>query len=420
MTIRLYETKMEFDYDSADGTAITTHTVYIESDGLYFDGKITGTGSPGIFIDSTVAPNSSGLSNGDFEFQRNQIAFGTQTLFTNPAGDGVIFSGTIGATLDSVASNPLSTGFSSGGYTQDGGPNTMTTNIDKFPFAITAFTATSVGDLAVPSHTATGASSTTHGFNMGGQASLSIPTTARIDKFPFSIDGGTGVEIGNLSQSRSSSSGHNSSTHAFTTGGTLYTNIYSNVDKFPFAQTSGTLTKVADLNNVKRYNVGYSDQVGEQGFSTGGTTLTPSPFVSLTIEKFPFAISSGIVTATGGQLSDTRGGFSGVQDTVNAFAAGGFSPVPGSSPVNRNTILKFPFAISSGTSTNVGTLASSPNGATYGHERGASSNDDGFLIADGATTLIHKFPFAISSGTTTAVGNLSHPGSTFSSIGHQV
>lgn len=403
---------MEFDYDSSDGTAKATHIVYIESDGLYFNGKITGTGSPGIFIDSTVASNSSGLTTGDFQFDSSQIAFGSNSLFAKADGSGIVFSGTIGATLDSVASNPLSTGFSSGGYVGPSNPG-LTSRIDKFPFAISGDTVTSVGDLATATHSAAPASSTTHGFNMGGQDTLQIPTTARIDKFPFSINEGTAVEIGNLSQQRSDASGHSGSTHAFATGGKFYTPIFSNVDKFPYAQTSGTLTSVANLNSAKSDNCGFSDQVGSQGFSAGGQPIVPTA-ISTVIDKFPFAISSGTVTDTGGDLSDTRGSFSAVHDTVNAFAAGGSTPVPGGPPATRTTILKFPFAISSGTSTSVGSIGS---GGSSGHHRGANSSTDGFLIGD----TIHKFPFAISSGSTVGVGSLaSEPGYHLASIGHQV
>ena len=173
MAIRLYEGRMEFDYDSSDGTVKTTHTVYIESDGLYFDGTIYGTGNPGVFIDSTVSFDSSGLVTGDFQFQSNQIAFGSNTLYAKADGSGVVFSGTIGATLDSVsAPSPAPSpaqgtvaGFTSGGFAP---PFTDGATIDKFPFAQTSGTATDIGDLNEERGYVAGQSSTTDGFASGG------------------------------------------------------------------------------------------------------------------------------------------------------------------------------------------------------------------------------------------------------------
>ena len=260
MAIRLYEGRMEFDYDSSDGTVKTTHTVYIESDGLWFDGTIYGTGAPGVFVDSTVSSDSSGLSTGDFEFQPNQIAFGSNTLYAKSDGSGVVFSGTIGATLDSVE-GPAVQGyiatFISGGI--DATP-TYHSQIDKFPFSISSGTATDVGDLLEKSTFQGGHSSKTDAFISAGW--FSTPNLKTIQKFPFSISSGNATNTGNLIDQREKSGGSQSITDAFVSGGTTgpaTLTPVSSIEKFPFSISSGTSADVGDLSLARNGVGGHQD-----------------------------------------------------------------------------------------------------------------------------------------------------------------
>jgi len=257
VAIRLYEGRMEFDYDSSDGTVKTTHTVYIESDGLWFDGTIYGTGAPGVFVDSTVSSDSSGLSTGDFEFQPNQIAFGSNTLYAKSDGSGVVFSGTIGATLDSVE-GPAVQGyiatFISGGI--DATP-TYHSQIDKFPFSISSGTATDVGDLSEVKMLFSSYSSNTDAFTSGG---FQPPRVTTIDKFPFNISSGTATDVGDLSAANNGAAGSYSNTDGFVSGGQAPgANQTNTIEKFPFSISSGTSADVGDLSLARNGVGGHQD-----------------------------------------------------------------------------------------------------------------------------------------------------------------
>lgn len=431
MAIRLYETKMEFDYDSSDGTVKTTHIVYIESDGLYFNGTITGTGAPGVIISSPVSADSSGLATGDFEFQPNQIAFGSNTLFAKADGSGVVFSGTIGATLDSIEILPETqgtvAGFSAGGLEP---PNAGVSTIDKFPFSISSGTATDVGDLSQQNEFVNGASSSTDGFTLGGgDYPFTLHPQSAIVKFPFAISGGTGTNVGDINPPGSvplpspaggigPGAGHYSTTDAFTSGGySPGPAILSIIYKFPFAISGGVASDTGgDLLHNALSMAGYSDINGSSAFTSSGREPSGSPTFLTKIQKFPFSISSGTATNVG-NINAIVATSAGNQSHTNGFSSGGYNPPNLFSPVN--VIENFPFAISSGNATDVGNLSTAASGKSPSQSTTDAFASGGFgsFGPNYEVSVIDKFPFSISSGTATNVGNLT--ASRRSSAGHQ-
>jgi len=410
VTIRLYEGRMEFDYDSSDGTVKTTHTVYVESDGLYFDGKIYGTGSPGVIISSPVSSDSSGLETGDFEFQSDQIAFGTNTLYAKADGSGVIFSGTIGATLDSTpapAAQGTVAGFASGGFQNFPTPGPVV-DIEKYPFSISSGTATDVGDLNEPRTGSTGLSSTTDGFAIAGTnpAGAAVPGyISTIDKFPFGISAGTATNVGNLTDVKSFASSQLSSANGFVSGGFTpggSSSYLSIIEKLPFSISSGTAADIGDLSSSRTSTSGQNSSV--DGYTSGGYE-PPSVAPTSTIDKFPFGISSGTAINVGDLSEAKYQTTTGQSSKTDGFTTGGVGPV---SPLT--TIEKYPFSISSGTATDVGDLG--PGADQRSAAAGSSSTTDAFTaggLAPPYATDIYKFPFSISSGTSTNVGDLSIP-----------
>lgn len=336
------------------------------------------------------------------------------------------------------AVDSLSTGFTAGGYNLAPPTNPAGSNvIQSFPFAQTSGTATDVGDLAATRYRGGAASSPTDGYFMGGGGPAGISRESAIEKFPFAISGGTATDIGDISAARSANSGHNGSTAAFTTGGISgYTTKHAQIDKVPYSHTSGTLSNVANLTaGNDKLSEGATDEQGQVGFVAGGST-SPNPAV-VTIEKFPFAISSGTSSLTGGATSPPTLEFQNsaeVNSSTHAFIAGGvrFTPSITTSPHKLNEIRKYPFSIASGVGQDVGDLThsltnhagmhSTTNGFVVGGQKGNPSP----AVTNGApgpstlanATEILKFPFAISSGTTTDIGDLS-PTATFYINGYQ-
>jgi len=296
--------------------------------------------------------------------------------------------------------------FVSGGYLN---PSIFGTQIDKFPIAISSGTSTDTGgDLSVGRYGLSGHSSSDDGFNTGGyQTGFNYSTV--MEKFPFAITSGTSTPIGNLTIASSFSSSHSSPTDGFTAGGDPSSGGIR-IEKFPFSQTSGSATDVGDLSQQRRGLDGSSST--EEGFAMSGTF--PSSTYFTTIDKFPFSISSGTATDVG-DLNVGREFVFGNSSTTSGFSAGGFSS-PGFGDASE--IDKFPFAISSGTATDVGDLSE-----TRGKGGAANSQTDGFCFgsSNGPPTNeegIDKYPFSISSGTATSVGTLGTPTYSYPA-GHQ-
>ena len=285
--------------------------------------------------------------------------------------------------LDVPFSNGFVNAFSTGG---NGPPGTAVTTIEKFPYSLTGGTATDVGDLALPRLAGANCSSTTEGFQAGGQSSTAGGGTADIQKFPFAISSGTGSDTNaNLTAFQKDQRGHQSQTDGFVSGGNQ-----TLIDKFPFAISSGTATDVGDLTYSTDNFVAWS--TFEHGFM--GIRAPEGQ-----INKFPFAIVSGTASEVG-NINPTvpHFGSSAQQSLTDAYAT--------SSPNQGTKIGKFPFAIAGGTSAEVGNLST---GAAYG--MGTSTVSDGYQVGGVNPpavniTNIQKFPFSGSNLTSVTVGSL--------------
>ena len=162
MTIRIYNDKIRFVADSDNDTDID---LLIESDGLRFTGTLT-------------------------------------TAFNVPYANAP-------PQVPQPPPNPQGTvaGFTSGGNPAPTTPENQL-KIDKFPFSISAGTATNVGSLNTQRYNHIGHSSDTDGFSAGGISTPVPGTISSIDKFPFSIDAGTATDVGDLSSVRTVLKGH--------------------------------------------------------------------------------------------------------------------------------------------------------------------------------------------------------------------
>ena len=161
---------------------------------------------------------------------------------------------------------------------------------------------------------------------------------------------------------------------------------------------TGSLTTAYSVSYTAPPQIPTPAQGENFGFTSGGYEQPPNITVD-TIDKFPFTISSGTATDVG-SLSVGRQQLAGVSGVSDGFSVAG---LPQPSPGTR--IDKWPFAISSGTATNVGDVP------VTGRDRtGHNSRTDGFTAGGRGPTFftqIDKFPFSISSGTATDVGDLS-------------
>lgn len=182
----------------------------------------------------------------------------------------------------------------------------------------------------------------------------------------------------------------------------------SNIEKFPYSISSGGSTLIGNFSVIRR-QMGSTHTDNSNGFFAGGRTNYPTPVSSTGIEKFPY--SSGNVNSTDvGDLIIADQYLSGNSSETHGFSHGSNDPTnPGAGQLYYN-IDKFPFAISSGTATDVGNLtpilldAGGHSSLTDGHISGGHlpfvpTPYDVFNVTK-------KFPFAISGATVTTHGSL--------------
>lgn len=212
-----------------------------------------------------------------------------------------------------------------------------------------------------------------------------------IDKYSFTSDGNA-TDVGDMPTAQNPyNSGGASATKGYTAGGydgggQVVQHIYG----MPFAAES-PISDVGDVHPQQGFNNGTAVSNDEM-FIIGG--LDPNFSATTIITKMPFS-SEGTAADSGGDLNVASNG-AGITAPDHAY-------FHDASTVN---FYKFPFAISSGTSTDVGDLpiASNPYSTGINH----TTKGYWFLSAPSAPTTkyYYSFPFA-SDANASCVGSLS-------------
>ena len=226
---------------------------------------------------------------------------------------------------------------------------------------------------------------TQYGYQMAGW----VPAQNVIDKFPFPSDANA-TDVGDLTVARYDPSAGKSATDGYVLQG--YPSPTGVVDKFSFASGGNAVSPT-----TTRYNYGSSYSQDESNiFLLGGNV------VNNTIDKFATATETN--TTGVGSLVLNAYDMTGNSSSTNGYSSGG------ATPTQQDTIQKFPFAITSGSSTDVGNLIGVRSQAA-----GASSDTHGYL-ANGSPTAasLQKFPFA-SDGNAASVGTLAFNDGNYSS-----
>ena len=248
------------------------------------------------------------------------------------------------------------------------------------------------------------------GFISGGSTTdaPSMPKIDNIEKFLFSNVNASATEIGNLSATKTNHAGNSSLTHGFATGGPgAPAASMSFIDKFPFAQTSGTASDVGDMSPSSAFDASTNDAQGDgTAFVSGGISPSaPLTTTVTTIRSYPHSISSGTSSSVGNLTESIRSATS-CSSVTHGYRLQGRGPTLAFGPTNPvNTVDKFPFAITSGSATDIGSHAEKRCDAT-----GLSSETHGFTMmgrfffspipygSQNNSSNNKKFPFAIESG----------------------
>ena len=285
------------------------------------------------------------------------------------------------------------------GYTAGGWGPQMKNNIDKYSFTSDG-NATDVGDLVTATYSGGGHSSSTHGYVTHGFTTPSQMNTNGMERFSLTVDGNSlaltaqlnpeqyyhgsvssddyGYAVGGtnpqapfgsdraykflfasdvnatganyLLNSRTRSTGNNSTTHGYKSAGQGYGSSLAQVnqiEKFPFAANDDA-TDVGDI-TVSRINMGTAgSNSSTHGYLVGGNTNAGATYNI--IDKFSFATDNNATDV--GDLGYTTSGQANTSSTVNGYVAAGSEDNPGA-PYTIATISKFPFASDAG-STSIG------------------------------------------------------------------
>jgi len=238
------------------------------------------------------------------------------------------------------------------GYNTGGWSGGRHITIDKFQFVATT-DATDIANLTQSRSGVTGQSSSTHGYTSGGFSGPPFDTENVIDKFPFSSDTNA-TDVGNLVAVRALTAGMNSTTHGYTAGGdgTGSGTISNVIDKFSFSN-DGNATDVGDLTVARSEATGHSSAT--HGYAAAGSS-DPST-ISNVIDKFPFATDANATDVGDTNNITRRGGVSSIED---GYIAGG-QAASATSPVDYNSVYKFPFAVDENTGSQIQTLPTRRN-----------------------------------------------------------
>ena len=261
--------------------------------------------------------------------------------------------------------------------------------IDKFPFASNV-NAANAGTMTSPR----GALASTGASSSTHGYTSPDSNFHNIEKFSFASTSSSIVGAGSFTQS-GDAAGVSSPTHGFFTGATPPSKpVQTFVDKFPFSSDT-------DATNVGSLAVRTNDAAGQSsdthGYSSGGSN-PPAPAALNVIQKFPFAISSASTTDIA-DLSLGRAYVAGHSSGTHGYASAGNPGQP--------TIDRFPFG-SDQNSTDIGNLqvgryfSFGVSSATHGYTGG------GIPASAPEASDYEKFPFT-SSGNAATVGSLSTP-----------
>ncbi len=275
------------------------------------------------------------------------------------------------------------------GYIAGGTISSDISTLDRMQFPFDSGIVSQVGCLSETKSSTSGCNSSNYGYVCGGKSSST--RTSVIDRITFPHDSGTATAVGNLSGTRSELSCNNSSQHGFTIIGTPSSgDRVSIIDRFEFPFDSGTASKVGNLGTSLGSACGNNSS--QYGYNYGGYN---GSLVISNIYRFTFPFDSG-VSDTVGNLTTIVAYLAANNSSTHGFTIGGSL----SSIIQR---IEFPF--DSGSANNIGNLSgsrlnlSANNSSRYGYTHGGSSGNN--------LSIIDRFLFPFNSGDASYMCNLS-------------
>ena len=241
------------------------------------------------------------------------------------------------------------------GYCMGGYYGGYLDNIERFAMASSADGA-SIGTLSSSQGTAGGSTSETHGWIHGG-----YPPGQRVEKVSFASDSENGVDVGDLfPDARDYSAGGSSATHGYSMGGIAAGTNSEQIHKWGYVSESAS-HHIGDL---------VHSGIGSANCSSDGYVWCMGAYVAPNtdrIDKMSTAADGNTVESGATLYTVTSQESAGAASATYGYIGGGFPKGDsGMGIYYRNTIEKWAFA-STAKATDVGNLI---------HNRGGSSNSN--------------------------------------------
>ena len=240
-----------------------------------------------------------------------------------------------------------------------------------------------------------------YGFFAGGQMPAIAGAWNYIQKFPLTADANTS-DIGDLTDYTRQNQGASSSTHGYGMGGQVAygpnnPSVINVIEKWSML-SDGNAADAGDLVGITRMGAGLMSP-------TDGYYVSGYPPGSDLIQKFPFA-SDGNAADTGQNLLLPTYSITSCMSSTHGYVMGGYPGSPNPTGDYTDQIQKFPYA-SGSNATDVGNLlaGNSYGGGNQSDTHGYHAGGNGAAPATGFRNEIQKFTFA-SDADATDVGDL--------------
>jgi len=315
-------TIISYDSDGALPTASTSNVklAYVKNTGIIkfnngtwdtLTGSLEGTASAGAAAAEFYQGTAYGYSMGAFASPPNTNVNTIEKFSFTADGNSADVGDLTQGSRDGMGSHSSTDGFHTGGFP------TATDKIEKFSLTSDG-NATQVGTLSQDAYRGSGITGETEGYIAAYyQSGQPLVTSNRIEKFPYAITSGNITDVGDIHTTLTDTTGNNSTTHGYVSGGTPdISNSINVIQKFPFA-AGGNATDVGDMTVTNRSMM--SSNSNTSGYSAGGKT----PSVTNIIDKFPFSTDANSTDV--GDLTVGRYSSSGNSSTTHGYATAGYT-----------------------------------------------------------------------------------------------
>ena len=292
-----------------------------------------------------------------------------------------------------IEPEPAYDGFGEYGYVCNGFHIMQYSTLTRFTFPLNAGISEKVGEMSGSRYSCAGCNSSTHGYMCNGK-NLYDPVNgftkslSNVERFEFPLDSGTSIHLMNLNIERSNSCSFNNSKYGYVAGGSGF----SSIERFTFPGQSGGF--IAETKLSKGISYPSANNSSLYGYVCGGLIGFDAQ-TSIDRYTFPLHVGTSLHMFS---LHEERYASSANNSTQYGYVHQTYQDT-------NHTIERFNFSLNAN-SQNIGNLnyrkryTSANNSSTHGFICGGQN------MNNSSTDLIERFEFSLDDGSVFEVGYL--------------